>query len=90
MARYFFHCTDGFRRFTDGTGTELQGVAAVRQHAANQVRELRDAMMSEMSIQDWSDWKVIAVDSAGKTVFEIGFDLKPSKQASNSLANMRL
>ena len=73
MARYFFHFTDGFRRFTDGTGTELQGVAAVRQHAANQVRELRDAMMSEMSIQDWSDWKVIAVDSAGKTVFEIGF-----------------
>ena len=41
-------------------------------------------MMSEMSIQDWSDWKVIAVDS-GKTVFEIGFDLKPSlKQASNA------
>ncbi len=41
-------------------------------------------MMSEISIQDWSDWKVIAVDSAGKTVFEIGFDLKPSKQASNA------
>jgi len=76
MARYFFHFSDGKRTFTDTTGVELPGIAAVRAHAGAQIREMHSAM-SGQALVDWSGWKMAAVDVGGKTVFEIGFDLKP-------------
>ena len=76
MPRYFFHFSDGKRQFTDSTGIELSGLAAARAHAKGQVRQLR-ATFSERQIQDWSGWKLIVVNVNEKTVFEIGFDLKP-------------
>jgi hypothetical protein len=75
MARYFFHFSDGRRTFTDSTGVELAGIASARQHAGEQVREMRSAM-PERAL-DWSGWKMVVVDAGGKTVFELGFDLKP-------------
>jgi hypothetical protein len=31
----------------------------------------------EHCIQDWSGWKMIVIDTKGKTVLEVGFDLNP-------------
>jgi hypothetical protein len=76
VPRYFFHFTDGRRTFTDAAGVDLPGVAAMRQHAAEQIRELRRAM-SEPKRQNWSSWKIIAADGFGNSVYEIGFDQAP-------------
>ncbi|MGA8934126.1 MAG: hypothetical protein WB522_07650 [Pseudolabrys sp.] len=76
MPRYFFHFTDGRRTFTDVAGVELSGVAAMRQYAAEEIRRLRSAM-PDVKVQNWLDWKIIAVDSVGNTVYEVGFDFTP-------------
>jgi hypothetical protein len=76
MAKYFFHFSDGKHTFTDAIGVELTGIAGARTQASQQIREMRHSM-SEQGILDWSIWKMTVVDLGGKTVFEIGFDLKP-------------
>jgi Domain of unknown function (DUF6894) len=76
MPRYFFHFTNGRQKFTDSAGVELPGIGATRQHAAQKIRELRDVMPG-VKLQNWLDWKIIAVDSIGNTVHEIGFDFAP-------------
>jgi hypothetical protein len=76
MQRYFFHISDGKRQFTDSSGHELSGMAAARTHATKHVRELKVAMC-EPHIQNVSGWTMTVVDAAGKSVFSIGFDLKP-------------
>ena len=53
MPRFYFHFSDGKRQFTDETGFELSGMAAVRKHATKQVRDLK-AAMSDRHIQDLS------------------------------------
>jgi len=73
MPRYFFQFTDGRQRFTDSTGVELPSILAVRQHAARQIRELR-GLIPDVNLQNWLGWKIIAVDSIGNPVYEIGFD----------------
>jgi len=75
---YFFHFSDGKRTFTDSTGVELTGIAAVRERATAQIREMKGAL-SERTLQSWSGWKMIVVNAEGKTVFEIGFGLKPAE-----------
>jgi hypothetical protein len=74
MPHYFFHFSDGKRTFTDSTGIELTGIAAVRSQATEQIRDMRSAL-SERTVQDWSGWKMIVVDAKGKRVLEVGFDL---------------
>ena len=76
VPRYFFHFTDGKRRFTDTVGCELRGLAAVRRHAFADVRDLKAAMCHPI-IQDLSGWMLCVADAEGATVFEIGFDLRP-------------
>jgi hypothetical protein len=76
VPRYFFHFSDGNSQFTDSSGHELSGMAAARDHATEQVRELK-AAMSDPHIPDFSGWTMTVADANGKTVFEIGFDLKP-------------
>jgi len=71
MPRYFFHLTDGTIELTDSTGVELPGIASMRQHATEQIRKLSDAVPKH-KIAIWSKWKIIAVDSTGNKVFEIG------------------
>lgn len=71
MPRYFFHLTDGTIEFTNSTGIELPGIASMRQHATEQIRKLSDAIPKH-TIAIWSKWKIIAVDSAGNKVVEIG------------------
>jgi Domain of unknown function (DUF6894) len=78
MPRYFFHFSDGKRTFTDSTGIEFTGIAAARAHATEQIREMKIAL-SERALQNWSGWKMIIVNADGKTIFEIGFDLKPAE-----------
>lgn len=75
VLRYFFHFSDGKRRFTDVVGYELSGMAAARTHAIKQVRDLK-AAMCDPGIQDLSGWTMTVTDAREQTVFEIGFDLK--------------
>jgi hypothetical protein len=83
VQRYFFHFSDGKRQFTDGTGHELSGMRAARAHATQQVRELK-AAMCDPHIQDLSGWTMTVVDASGKTVFVLGFDLKPRPQPASA------
>jgi hypothetical protein len=76
MPRYYFHFSDGKRTFTDSIGVELTGITAARSQVTAQIREMRGAL-SEHTLKDWSGWTMTAVDSKGKTVLEIGFDLSP-------------
>lgn len=76
MPRYFFHFSDGKRRFSDETGHDLSGLAAARAHAIAQVRDLK-AAMCDPGIQDLSGWTMTVVNGSEQVVFEIGFDLKP-------------
>ncbi len=76
VPRYFFHFSDGKRRFIDTVGHELRGLGAARRHAVRQVRDLK-AAMCDPHIQDLSGWSMTVVDTRGATVFEIGFDLRP-------------
>lgn len=80
VPRYFFHFSDGRRLFRDGSGHELAGLGAARAAATRQVRELK-AAMCDPYIQDLSGWTMTVVDASGKTVFTIGFDLKPCTAA---------
>ena len=76
VPRYFFHFSDGERRFSDETGQDLSGLGAARAHATNQVRELK-AAMSDPAIKDLSGWSMSVADTRGRIVFVLGFDLKP-------------
>jgi hypothetical protein len=76
VPRYFFHFSDGKRQFSDSSGRELSGIRAARAHATEHVRELK-AAMCDPHIQDLSGWSMTVVDGAGRTVFVLGFDLKP-------------
>ncbi|MCF8478685.1 MAG: hypothetical protein K9G60_16780 [Pseudolabrys sp.] len=75
MPRFYFHFSDGKRRFSDETGYELSGMAAARAHAVSQVRDLK-AAMCDPGIQDLSGWTMTVLDASENTVFEIGFDMK--------------
>lgn len=75
MPRYFFHFSDGKRRFSDAQGHELSGMAAARTHAITQVRDIK-AAISSPGIQDLRGWSMTVVDAGGHTVFETSFDLK--------------
>ena len=76
MPRFYFHFTDGERQFSDDEGRDLAGLGDARAHATNHVRELK-AAMSEPAIQDLSGWSMTVTDGRGRTVFVLGFDLKP-------------
>jgi hypothetical protein len=73
MPRYFFHFTNGRQNFPDSTGVELPGIAAMRQHATEQILQLR-SVMPGVKLQNWLGWKITVVDNVGNTVYEVGFD----------------
>jgi uncharacterized protein DUF6894 len=75
VPRYYFHFSDGKRRFSDAEGVTLSGMGAARAYAINQVRDLK-AAMCDPGIQDLSGWSMIVVDADEHVVFETGFDLK--------------
>jgi len=75
VPRYYFHFSDGKRRFSDSAGHELAGMAAARQHAIEQVRDLKAAMCAP-GVQDLSGWSMTVFDAGGKTVLELDFNLK--------------
>lgn len=81
VPRYFFHFSDGKRRFSDTEGHALSGIAAARAHAVKQVRDLK-AAMCDPGIQDLSGWTMTVVDADGNTVFETGFALKVHRAES--------
>ena len=76
MSRFFFHFSDGTRTFTDTTGIELAGIAAIRKHARAQIRDMV-SVITERNFQDWAGWKMIVLDAFGKTILEVSFDLSP-------------
>jgi hypothetical protein len=73
---FYFHFSDGKRRFSDDTGRDLSGMAAARDHAVKQVRDLK-AAMCDPGIQDVSGWTMTVEDTQERIVFELGFDMKP-------------
>lgn len=75
VPRYFFHFSDGKRRFSDTKGHVLSGMAAARAQAIAQVRDLK-AAMCDPGIQDLSGWSMTVVDTDGQVVFETAFNLK--------------
>jgi hypothetical protein len=75
VPRYYFHFTDGKRRFSDAEGLPLSGLTAARIHAIKHVRDLK-AAMCHPGIQDLSGWSMIVADAEDRVVFETGFDLK--------------
>ena len=75
VPRYFFHFSDGKRRFSDTQGRDLSGMSAARAQAITQVRDLK-AAMCDPGIQDLSGWSMTVVDAGGQVVFETAFDLK--------------
>ena len=79
MPHYFFHFTDGQRVFRDADGQQLSGLRAARVHATQQVRDLK-AAMCDAAIQDLSAWSMMVGDAHGRTVFVLGFDMKPRPQ----------
>lgn len=81
MPRFFFHFTDGRRVFGDADGQELSGLHAARAHATRQVRDLK-AAMCDPHIQDLSGWSMMVKDAAGRTVFVLGFDMKPRAETA--------
>lgn len=85
MPRYFFHFSDGIRRFSDATGQDLSGIGAARRHAVAQVRELKIAMCHP-GIQDLSGWTMIVTDQDDRTVFEVAFNNRVS--AGNPLSGL--
>jgi Domain of unknown function (DUF6894) len=76
MLRYFFNFSDGKRTYADSLGVELPGIAAARENAREQIREMKGSL-SEQTIQNWSGWNMIVTNANGKTVFEISFNFKP-------------
>jgi len=76
VPRFYFHFSDGSRQFSDDSGLELSGLRDARAHATNQVRELK-AAMCDPYVQDLSGWSMSVADGRGRTVFVLGFDLKP-------------
>ena len=81
VPRYFFHFSDGKRRFSDTAGHVLPGIAAARAHAIKQVRDLK-AAMCDPGIQDLSGWTMTVADADDNTVFETGFALKVARAES--------
>ncbi len=75
VPRYFFHFSDGKRRFSDTQGRDLSGMQAARAQAIAQVRDLK-AAMCDPGIQDLSGWSMTVVDTDDHIVFETSFDLK--------------
>jgi Domain of unknown function (DUF6894) len=76
VPRYYFHFSDGTRRFTDSSGHELSGLRAARAHAVKDIREIKAALCARR-IEDLSAWSMTVADARGKPVFVLGFDLKP-------------
>jgi hypothetical protein len=69
------HVSDGKCRFSDSAGSDHVGMAAARQHAIQQVRDLKAAMYAP-AVQDLSGWSMTVVDVGARTVLELDFNLK--------------
>jgi len=76
VPRFYFHFSDGKHRFSDTAGSDLVGLQAARAHATAQVRELKAAFCAS-AIRDLSGYTMTVTDDRGRTVFVLGFDLKP-------------
>jgi hypothetical protein len=76
VPKYHFHISDGARELTDKEGREFTGLRAARAHAAVVVRDAK-AALCEKELRDLSGWTLRVTDARGRTVFRLGFDLRP-------------
>ncbi|HVZ52195.1 MAG TPA: hypothetical protein VG986_09525, partial [Pseudolabrys sp.] len=81
MPRFYFHFSDGRRRYSDSAGHELSGLQAARAQAIVQVRELKAALCAS-TLCDLSDYSMTVTDEHGRRVFVLGFDLQPREGAA--------
>ena len=54
----FFLFSDGKQTFTESASTDLAGLAEVKKHAIEQVRELR-GLLTDKTFANWAGWKII-------------------------------
>ncbi len=76
MPKYHFHISDGARQLTDKEGREFAGLRAARAHAVVALREAK-AALCEKELRDLTGWTMRVTDMRGRTVFTLGFDLRP-------------
>ena len=67
MPMYYFHLRDN-DRITDVDGTELDDLAAARDHADGVAQELMFKSAGIMG-EDWSKWTMVVHDGAGLELF---------------------
>jgi hypothetical protein len=70
--RLYFDLKDHEYTLPDVHGVEVSDVAEARQVAMSMIRTLRHEDPSHA--QDWSGWKISAVDPAGFVVFMLDLD----------------
>ena len=65
MARYRFHCTNGYECIFDATGAELRVPASLTKRAQQVAQQ---AMCTLDDRTDWSEWRVVVCDLNGRRV----------------------
>jgi len=71
MPRFFFHVSDGSTVFIDDEAVELESVAAARDYA---VRDARDLMCrDEEGDGNWSGWRILVRDEDGNDLLAVSF-----------------
>ena len=78
MARYRFHCTNGYECILDTKGADVREPAQLPGRA----RRVASRVMHDVADQaDWSEWSVTVHDMRGRRVL-----LQPFVSASNRMA----
>ena len=70
MPRFYFHLTDGKRRFLDHDGVELPDLAAARSRAIMDIRDLRRLLSDG---QHCDMWRFEIADATGRQVLTVPF-----------------
>ncbi len=65
MARYRFHCTNGYECVFDAEGADVRGPARLAERA----RRVAQGVMRDLDARtDWSQWQVTVHDLKGRRV----------------------
>lgn len=75
MPRYYFHVTDG-RVSVDTEGTELAGVAQVREQAVRTAGEILAVRSGPEGLSSGTPWTMTVADETGKTVYSLMFEAR--------------
>lgn len=74
MARYRFHCTNGYECVLDAKGKDIRAPARLPSQAQQVAHEV---MRTHGEQTDWSDWNVTVHDLKGRRVLVQRFAPRP-------------